>query len=175
MYQIKFYDKTPEEEQQCLSDQGYLPEVGDEVYLIPGVSPGRNTPVITEFLKNEKTHKDSDVQEYIQSEMTMTEKIDKIKREKIVLIKPVAFYSCLFNENQVRMYSSLKKEFLALVLSVQNFRDYVESWPIAYVMSDSQPILWALCCYQRHSVEEKVFQSLQQIFVPNLPFKNMSF
>ena len=38
----------------------------------------------------------------------------------------------------------MEKEFLALLLAVLHFREYLESVPLCYVLSDSQSVLWAL-------------------------------
>jgi hypothetical protein len=59
-------------------------------------------------------------------------------------VRPLSFYSKSFSIAQVTKYSAMEKEFMALMLSVLNFRDYLAAVPITYVLSDSQPILWAL-------------------------------
>jgi RNase H-like domain found in reverse transcriptase len=38
----------------------------------------------------------------------------------------------------------MEKEFLALVHCATHFRDLIMSCPIAFILSDSQPVLWAL-------------------------------
>ena len=58
----------------------------------------------------------------------------------------------------------MEKEFLAL-LTVMNFRDYIESVPVRYVLSDSQPVLWAL----KHSGEcLKLARHLMKLFELNI-------
>ena len=59
----------------------------------------------------------------------------------------------------------MEKEFLALLLTVMNFRDYIESVPVTYVLSDSQPVLWAL----KHSGESiKLARHLMKLFELNI-------
>ena len=41
-------------------------------------------------------------------------------------------------------YGTLEKETLALVTSIMNFRDMIEAAPITFIITDSQPLLWAL-------------------------------
>ena len=48
----KIYEKTPEGEKQMFDDLGYVPEKNMADFLLPGVSPGRNTPQVTDFLQN---------------------------------------------------------------------------------------------------------------------------
>ena len=38
----------------------------------------------------------------------------------------------------------MEKEFLGIMLSVGNFRDYMMAAPITYILTDSQPVCWAL-------------------------------
>ena len=52
LYQLKIYEKTPEGEKQMFDDLGYVPEKNMADFLLPGVSPGRNTPQVTDFLQN---------------------------------------------------------------------------------------------------------------------------
>jgi RNase H-like domain found in reverse transcriptase len=72
----------------------------------------------------------------------MTEKIQSLK-DKIIHVRPVAFYSKLFTQSQISRYHSMEKEFLALVHCATHFRDLIMSCPIAFILSDSQPVLWA--------------------------------
>ena len=61
LYQIGIYEKTIEGKQQCLMDLGYIPETnGDAAYLFPGVSPGKNTPLVTTFLQHKQDLKKYD-------------------------------------------------------------------------------------------------------------------
>jgi len=75
LYQLKIYDKTPTGKNQMLNDLGYEIEQGQGKFLIPGISPGKNTPVVKDFIKS-----DVDVDQYdelgmLQQDLTMTEKI----------------------------------------------------------------------------------------------------
>ena len=79
---------------------------------------------------------------YLNTDKTMTEKIAMLKN-KVVHIRPISYYSKTFTQGQVINYVAMEKEFLAPLLTVMNFRDYIESVPVTYVLSDSQPVLWA--------------------------------
>ncbi len=59
-------------------------------------------------------------------------------------MRPISFYSKCFTDAQVKSYSTMEKEFLAMMLSIINYRDYLEAAPITFLLSDNQPILWAL-------------------------------
>jgi hypothetical protein len=58
LYQICSYPNSEDGKKKMLNDLGYIPENKMEVHLIPGVSPGRNTPVVRSFLNknDEKGH-----------------------------------------------------------------------------------------------------------------------
>jgi RNase H-like domain found in reverse transcriptase len=74
----------------------------------------------------------------------MTEKIQYINANFTLHIKPISFYSKSFSPAQVTGYVTMEKEFLGLMLSVANFRDYMMSVPITYILTDSQPVCWAI-------------------------------
>ena len=38
----------------------------------------------------------------------------------------------------------MEKEFLAMMYSLMHFREYIEAAPICFVLTDSQPLLWAM-------------------------------
>jgi hypothetical protein len=44
----------------------------------------------------------------------------------------------------VASYATMEKEMYALLLSVDNYRDYLEAAPLTYVLTDSQPVCWAI-------------------------------
>jgi hypothetical protein len=143
LYQLDVYENNESGKRKCMKDHGYLPEEGAERFLIPGVSPGKNTPVVLEFLKNKEDLKNYDTLNTLNTDKTMTEKLQVLK-EKIIIVRPVAFYSKLFTESQIRRYTAMEKEFLSLLIAVKNFREYIEAVPIAFILTDSQPILWAM-------------------------------
>ena len=140
LYQIKLYEKTPEGKKAMLKELGYEPEEGLGHFLIPGVSPGRQTPVVTDFLKNKEDLEKYDKEKTILSTETMTEKIDRLK-DKIVHVRPIAWHSKCFTTGQIQKYQSMEKEFFSLLHSIINFRDYIECSKITYVITDSQPVL----------------------------------
>ncbi|MBM3937405.1 MAG: DDE-type integrase/transposase/recombinase [Sphingomonadales bacterium] len=143
LYQVESFDKTHEGEKQMLSKFGFLPETNAEINLLPGISPGRNTPVVKNFVRDPKDISKHDITGSLETPLSMTEKIDKLK-DKVFLVKPISFYSKTFTQSQTLKYSAMEKEFLALVTIIMNFRDYVEAAPLTYVLTDSQPVLWAL-------------------------------
>jgi hypothetical protein len=144
LYQVETYPKTEEGRNLMLQDLGFEPEQGSTVHLLPGVSPGKNTPLVTTFSKSENEHEKFDTVGSLEKDITMTEKIEKLSEKYVFLVKPIAFFSRCFTDSQVKGYSTMEKEFLALMLSVNNFRDYLEAAPITFILSDSQPVLWAL-------------------------------
>ena len=55
LYQVKGYKRTEKGRAKMLSDLGFeIEEGGMEPYMLPGVSPGKNTPVVTEFAGDPK-------------------------------------------------------------------------------------------------------------------------
>ena len=38
----------------------------------------------------------------------------------------------------------MEKEFISLTMAILNFADYIEAAPMTFVLTDSQPVLWAL-------------------------------
>ena len=94
----------------------------------------------------------------------MTEKI-AILKNKVVHVRPISWNSKTFTQGQVINYVAMEKEFLALLLTVMNFCDYIESVPVTYVLSNSQPVLWAL----KHSGESlKLARHLMKLFELNI-------
>lgn len=142
LYQLETYPRTEEGLQACLKNLGFIPEEGNSKYLLPGVSPGRQTPIVLDFLKDENFMK-HDPFNTLNKTKTMSEKLESLK-DQVVHVKPIAFHSKLFTEGQILRYTSMEKEFLAFVLSILHFREYLEAAPITFVLSDSQPVLWAL-------------------------------
>ncbi len=50
LYQVKRYKKTEKGRNKMLADLGFeITGGGMEPYMLPGVSPGKNTPIVTEF------------------------------------------------------------------------------------------------------------------------------
>ncbi len=142
LYQLDVYPKTKEGEQEMLSKLGFVPEQMNTKYLIPGISPGKNTPLV-DFLQDDKNIKDFDRFNTLDNNKTMTEKISSLN-DKVFHLRPVSWFSRCYTTPQVLRYSIMEKEFLALLLSVLNFKDYIEASKISFILTDSQPILWAL-------------------------------
>ena len=164
LYQIDIFDKTPENKEALLKKFNFEPETSNSHFLLPGVSPGKNTPIVTTFTKNESDIKNFAPFDNLNSTLTMTEKIEKLK-DKIIMCKPLAFYSKTFNSGQILKYSSMEKEFLSLMLSILNFRGEIEAAPLTFLLSDSQATLWAL----KHKNENaKLSRYLLKLFELNV-------
>jgi hypothetical protein len=55
LYQVSIYDRTPENEKQLLDVLGLIPDQSKFTnYLLPGVACGKQTPLITDYLRDEK-------------------------------------------------------------------------------------------------------------------------
>jgi hypothetical protein len=143
LYQIDDYPNTEEGKNLMLSEFGYIPEQDNAHFLIPGVSPGRKTPVVTDFLRKPVDLADIDSYGTITEDITMTEKLQKLQN-KIIHVRPVLWYSKAFNISQIRRFTSMEKEFLALLSIVLAHRDYIEAVPLCFVLTDCMSIMWAL-------------------------------
>ena len=166
LYQLEVFEKTEEGKQKCLDKFGFLPENTLAHNMIPGVSPGKQTPIVTEFLKNEADLKCFDIENCLNISETMTEKLKRLN-DKIVVVRPISWYSKLFSQNQTLKYCAMEKEFLGIMLSVLNFRDYLEASPITFILTDAQSVLWAM----RHRTEcVKLSRYLLKLFELNINF-----
>ena len=65
----------------------------------------------------------------------MTEKVEFVNSNFILHVRPVSFFSKCFSQSQIQGYSTMEKEFLGLMLAVNNFRDYIMAAPITFVLS----------------------------------------
>jgi len=110
--------------------------------MLPGVSVGANTPVVTDFCMNDKEI--YDIHGTLHSTETYTAKKKRLSEKYVFLVKACCWYSKTFTLSQIRSFSSMEKEFFGILLALQNFREYIESAVLTYLLSDSQSILWAL-------------------------------
>ena len=143
LYQVDSYPKTEQGKAKMLKKLGFEPEQKNTPYVLPGISPGKNTPVVTDFLRDPEDHKKWDKHNTLEQEVTMTEKLKKIQ-DTVFHVRPICWFSRCFTQGQILRFSTMEKEFLALMIALLNFRDYIEAAPITYVLSDSQPVLWAM-------------------------------
>ncbi len=68
-----------------LRDLGFEIEGGGmESHMLPGVSPGKNTPIVTEFAGDAEKIKKYDTFDTLRNDLSMTEKVKKLN-EKYVL------------------------------------------------------------------------------------------
>ena len=114
-----------------------------ESHMLPGVSPGKNTPIVTEFAGDVEKIKKHDTFDTLRNDLSMTEKVKNLNEKYILHVRPISFFSKSFTESQVAGYATMEKEFYALILAVNNFRDYLEAAPLTFVLTDSQPVCWA--------------------------------
>ena len=166
LYQTEVFDKTKENEDFLMKKYGFLPEGKDSHHLLPGVTPGKQTPIVTDFVKNPEDIQKFDPYGLLDSDKTMTDKIKSLE-DKIIICKPISFFSKTFTDGQIRKYMSMEKEFLALMVAVQNFRGEMEAAPITFILSDNQAVCWAL----RHKNESsKLSRYLIKLFEFNISF-----
>jgi RNase H-like domain found in reverse transcriptase len=170
LYQINIYSRTESGKQKMLEDLGF--EICKESenytpYMLPGVAPGKQTPQVIDFLRDPELLKIYDELNTLDTSLTMTEKIQYINKNFTLHIKPISFHSKSFSPAQVTGYATMEKEFLGLMLSVANFRDYMMSVPITYILTDSQPVCWAL----RHREDNlKLSRWMLKLFEYNINF-----
>jgi hypothetical protein len=96
LYQIDVYEKTEENKALFLEKYGYVPEMNSSVHLMPGVSPGKNVPIVMDFVKD-KTQ--IEMPETLDPTLTMSQKIKNLENS-IVHVKPIFWFSKLFTEGQ---------------------------------------------------------------------------
>ena len=145
LYQIVKYEKNKKGMQKLCEDLGFEPDLTNNekiIDMLPGVSVGANTPVVTDFCMNDKEIYDK--HNTLHSDETYTAKKKRLSDKYVFLVKPCCWYSKTFTLNQIRSFSSMEKEFFGILLALQNFREYIESAVLTYLLSDSQSILWAL-------------------------------
>ncbi len=79
LYQINSYPKNDEGKKAMLKDLGFEIDATSQVsahFLVPGVAPGKQTPQVTDFLRDENLLKKFDCFNTLDPSLTMTEKID---------------------------------------------------------------------------------------------------
>jgi len=96
----------------------------------------------------------------------MKEKL-KIVKNYVYFVKPISWYSKSFTAQQILKYGTLEKETLALVTSIMNFRDMIEAAPITFIITDSQPLLWAL---KHRESNLKISRWVLKLFELNINF-----
>jgi hypothetical protein len=57
LYQITAYEKNASGYEKMMADLGFKIEQGAPAYLLPGVSPDKNTPILTEFVNDKSLSK----------------------------------------------------------------------------------------------------------------------
>ena len=171
LYQIYAYEKNEKGKNKMLDDLGYIidekPGQGATAHMLPGVSPGKNTPVVTDFLDDTEKLKKFDKLGTLDQTMTMTEKVKYIEENYILHVRPISFFSKSFSKSQTLGYATMEKEFLSLMLAVANYRDYMMAAPLTYILTDSQPVCWAL----RHKEENlKLSRWILKLWEYNINF-----
>ena len=92
-----------------------------ESHMLPGVSPGKNTPIVTEFAGDAEKIKKYDTFDTLRNDLSMTEKVKKLNEKYVLHVRPISFFSKSFTESQVAGYATMEKEFYALILAVTIF------------------------------------------------------
>ena len=145
LYQIVKYEKNEKGLKKLCEDLGFEPDLSKNecvIDMIPGVSVGANTPVVTDFCTS--TEEEYDKLKTLHSSETYTAKKKRLSEKYVFIVKPCSWYSKTFSLSQIRSFSSMEKEFFGILLACLNFREYIESAVLTYLLSDSQSILWAL-------------------------------
>ena len=62
-----------------LEKLGFEPEQNNTKFLIPGISPGKNTPIVTDFMQQDNDYKKFDTFGTLTNDKTMTEKIESLQ------------------------------------------------------------------------------------------------
>jgi hypothetical protein len=52
-----------------------------ECYMLPGVSPGKNTPIVTEFAGDTDKIKKHDTFDTLRNDLSMTEKVKNLNKK----------------------------------------------------------------------------------------------
>jgi hypothetical protein len=84
--------------------------------MLPGVLPGKNTPIVTDFLDDISKLKKYDQFDTLTKEKTMTEKVTKLSAKYVLHVQPISFFSKSFSDSQVKSYATMEKEMLGLCL-----------------------------------------------------------
>ena len=149
IYQLDHFPKTEQGLKDCLQKYGFEPDQTNIPYLIPGVATGKNCPLSIEYSK--KGIIKGDIFNTF-TEETMTAKSKRIREQYIIIVRPIYWYSKTFSECQVRAFSIMEKETLALVCTVMANRDIIEACNNCFIITDNSIILWAI----KHSKEQFV-------------------
>ena len=145
LYQVVVYPKNKEGYSKMMADHNFIIEGGGaSPHLLPGVSPGKQTPIVDDFLKDKSLLAEFDTLDTLRTDRTMTEKIKIINDNYVLHVRPIAFYSKTFSEAQTLRYVTMEKEFLSIMMNVMNFKQYLQAAKITYILTDSQPVCWAL-------------------------------
>jgi hypothetical protein len=97
-------------------------------------------------------------------DLTLTDAIGK--EEKIHIVKAVAFASGAYS-GAALAYSSIEKEFLCILLSIEKLKTFLFSAESTYVLTDCAPLLW--CLKYRYSRITKLEKYAMKLL--SLPFK----
>ena len=85
-----------------------------ESHMLPGVSPGKNTPIVTEFAGDVEKIKKYDTFDTLRNDLSMTEKVKNLNEKYILHVRPISFFSKSFTESQVAGYATMEKNFMRL-------------------------------------------------------------
>jgi hypothetical protein len=54
LYQLQIYDKNEESKKQLLATCGPHYESDNSVFLVPGMNPGKNCPIVTDYVRDKE-------------------------------------------------------------------------------------------------------------------------
>jgi hypothetical protein len=100
--------------------------------------------VVTDFLDDISKLEKYDEFNTLTKEKTMTEKVAWLSENYVLHVRPISFFSKSFSDSQVKSYATMEKEMLGLMLAVQNYKDYMQAAPVTFILTDSQPLCWAM-------------------------------
>ena len=125
LYQVRAYEKNDKGRTEMLNDLGYRIDeragLNTTAHMLPGVSPGKNTPIVTDFIKDENALKTYDKLGTLNQSLNMTEKVKYIDENYVLHVRPISFFSKSFSQSQVTGYATMEQEFLSLMFAVSNF------------------------------------------------------
>ncbi len=97
LYQVYAYEKNDKGRAQMMEDLGFKIDEkagqGITAHMLPGVSPGKNTPLVTDFVDDISKVNKFDRLNTLNSELTMTEKVRYIEENYILHVRPISFCS----------------------------------------------------------------------------------
>jgi len=113
LYQVEGYERTEKGKKKMLRDLGFEIEGGGmESHMLPGVSPGKNTPIVTEFAGDAEKIKKYDTFDTLRNDLSMTEKVKKLNEKYVLHVRPISFSQKVLPKVKWRAMQQWKKNFM---------------------------------------------------------------